>query len=79
MLPPFLSSKAGLVESDTFLQSLLDPGSSTLATERVVCRASGCFSGITLRTPMLWNLLVQPDKKKFHKGLDSLYIYIWKL
>ena len=44
---PLYSSKAGLVESDSFLRCVQCPGSSTLATKGVIHRSCGTFGGRT--------------------------------
>ena len=41
------SSKVDLVKSDTFNKVFYDPGSSTLASERVACRSSDSSGGRT--------------------------------
>ena len=32
-----------------------------------------------LELSMLWNLLIQPHTRKFHRGLESLHLHIWRL
>ena len=57
--PPSLFS--GLVESDAFNKSLLDPGSSSLASEGVVLRSSGSPDGGTSQASLIevfWSSLM---------------------
>ena len=68
MLASICFSEAGLFESDTFSQSLLD-----LATKGLVCRAfvSSLLVEEPLVLPILWNLPVQPYVKKLHMVGDA--------
>ena len=31
-----------------------------------------------LELPQVWNLLVQPNVRKFHRGLGTLHLHAWK-
>ena len=46
------------------------PGRSSLTSEGVVCRFTGSSGVRNLKLPLLWNFLVQPHVRKFHRGLD---------
>ena len=80
-LPAIRSSKIGLVKSNAFADSLDDPGSSSMATKRVVhrCTVLALLVEEPLELPILWKTLVQPHMRKFHRGLDSLRLYARKL
>ena len=72
-LPSIHSFQTGLVESYAFMQSLHDPGSSSLATKRMICRSCGCSGGRT-QTPYA----VEPPGAvpcESFMGLESPHFY----
>ena len=45
----------------------------------MICRSSSPTGGKISWIPMLWNLLLWPHVRKFHRGLELLHLPIWKL
>ena len=70
------------VMSDALDKSLIGPGCSSLASEGAVNTCVGSSGGRReepLKLLLLWNLLVQPHVRKFHRCLETLRLDAWKL
>ena len=60
-------------------RSLCDPGGFNMATKGVFPYLVALLVEEPLELPMLWNLLVQPHVRKFHRGLELLCLHTWNL
>ena len=73
------SAQAGIVERSSFDRALVGSGGAVLAQEEWFADLLSLLVDEPLELLQVWNLLVQPHVRNFHRGLGTLRLLVWQL